>query len=392
MDSMDWIQKTLRIGVPLALTVMLFAAAYAEEGTMPRLELKTGEGIESMTPVMDLELGELRPVALELDESQTPEQAAQKPPVQVQAPESPQENRQQSPKAEPAAQTVQPAQAEIPAVNPNPKAHLDGKAIKPVAYTPLPAIVIFPVMKHGNEKAFGDLPLIFAREFAQRMEQKTPETKVYHPIYSVDELRLRGLGHVYDQIMDYYKKAGRPEPTATDYLLKQLADDGRAISRIIFVEADLDMGRPNAMTGVAERINSWLTDATPKHIKYFVRSRLQVFDAENPSFPMVWGNSWTRSLKGDQFYNVTPSVFADSDSQQAFARLSRQMSREVMFVAPKEAYMAPQYDLAVQGQLVSGKQSVFPNFSELHAGNDKISDENKRAIQRILQRQNSISP
>ncbi|HEY9685495.1 MAG TPA: hypothetical protein V6C52_00820 [Coleofasciculaceae cyanobacterium] len=267
------------------------------------------------------------------------------------------------------------------------------RGVKPISYSPLPAVVVFPVVKHGHERAFGDLPMLFAREYAQRIELRAPETKVYHPIYTVDELRIRGFGHVYDQVMSYYIKAGRPEPTALDYLLKQLTEGGQPVARVIFVEADLDMGQPDAPSGLVERINGWATDGTPKQMRYFVRSRLQVFDAESPEFPMVWGGSWSRPVTTNRFMNVTPSVYADSDSQQAFARVSREMSRELLLVTPREVYMAPQYDVAVQGKVVNGTEtSPFPNLAETKSGPSRVSDEHKKAIQRILQRQNSISP
>jgi hypothetical protein len=273
----------------------------------------------------------------------------------------------------------------------------DETAVKPISYSPLPAIAVFPVIKHGKEKAFSDLPLLFAREYAERMEQKVPGTKVYNPVYTVDELRLKGLGHVYDKIMDYYKKAGRPEPTALDYLLKQISTDGKTISRVIFVEADLDMNQPDAATSLIERAQALLSDGTPKQMKYFVRSRLQIFDAETPSFPMVWAGSWDRSIKVDRFYNVTGSVYDESDSEQSFAKLSRQMSREILYVTPKDVYMIPVYDTSVQGKLAtpagtSKQEPVFPNFTESKPAESRISQENKQAIQRILQRQNSISP
>lgn len=300
----------------------------------------------------------------------------------------------------PAAEAIKPAITEAKAAKPkfslanlglsNP--FQPENAIKPVSYAPLPGIAIFPVIKHGNDKAFSDLPLIFAREYALKMEQKVPETKVFHPIYTVDELRIQGMGHVYDQVMKYYLKAGRPEPAALDYLLKQLGSSGHSVSRVVFVEADLDTGHPDAATGLIDRAKALMTDGTPQQMRYFVRSHLQIFDAEKPDFPMVWSGSWSRTVKNNQFFNVTPSVFADSDSQQAFAKVSRDMSRELLYVTPKAAYMAPQYDTQVQGKLVSGKEQAFPNLTETNPNANQLTKENKQAIQRILQRQNAISP
>jgi hypothetical protein len=283
----------------------------------------------------------------------------------------------------------------------------DEAAVKPVSYSPLPGIAIFPVMRHGGEKAFGDLPLLFASEYAGRLALKIPDTRIYNPVYTVESIRLRGLGHIYDQIMNYYRKAGQPEPAATAYLLKQIEEEGKAISRLVFVEANLDTNRPDAATGLLERVAALMTDGTPKSAKMLVRSRVQIFDVENPSLPMVWANSWQRAVPLDRVRNVTSSVYDDSDSEQTFAAVSRQMSRELIYVMPKTAYMVPVYDASVRGRLAersgspepSGMAPVsaapaetipFPNLSE--SPRPPLSEENQRIIQRILQPRNAISP
>jgi len=266
------------------------------------------------------------------------------------------------------------------------------KGIKPVSYSPLPGIAVFAVVKHGNERVFGDLPVLFAREYAQRLGAKLPQTKIYNPIYTVDELRMQGLGHIYDQIMKYYIKTGAPEPTATDYLLKQISTNRPTISRLVFVEADVDFTHPDASTNLLDRTKQLMTDDMPKQMKYFIVSHIQIFDAEKPDFPIVWSGNWQRSVKQDQFYNVTPSVYNDSDSQQAFARVSRMMSQEMIYVTPKAAYMAPNVDTDVEGQLVSGKQAAAPNLPDSQIVPKGLSHENKQAIERILQRQNDLGP
>jgi len=261
--------------------------------------------------------------------------------------------------------------------------------IKPVSYSPLPGIAVFAVLKHGNERIFGDLPVMFAREYAQRLGAKLPQTKIYNPIYTVDELRMQGLGHIYDQIMNYYIKTGAPEPTATDYLLKQISTNRPTISRLVFVEADVDFNHPDASTGLWDRTKLILTDDMPKQAKTFVVSHIQIFDAEKPDFPIVWSGNWQRSIKQDQFFNVTPSVYADSDSQQAFARVSRQMSEEMIYVTPKAAYMLPNVKTDIEGQLVSGKQATTSSLLDSQIVPKGLSHENKQAIERILQRQSN---
>ncbi len=346
------------------------------QGTLPSLETHPGGMPTSLTPLQDFSGQSLNPAS----------------------------NSSNASDAEAGLQTVSnPSTLPLkPAVHHQPtKSFLsllqDETKPKPISYNPLPGIIIFPVVKHGNEKAFGDIPVLFAREYAQRLELKVPDTKIYHPVYTVEELRVQGLGHVYDQIMSYYRKAGRPEPLAMDYLLKQISNNNKPISRVIFVEADLDTARTTQATNPIDWAKQFMTDGTPQQTRYFIHSRMQVFNAENPDFPMVWGGSWTRSIKTNQFINLTPSVFDDSDSQQAFARLSREMSREILFMTPKTAYMDPQFDTAVQGHLVSDRSSARQpvsqrGFSALKPNQAGMSAENQEAIQRILKRQSSGNP
>lgn len=227
------------------------------------------------------------------------------------------------------------------------------KAPPTVNYAPLPGIAVFAVVKHGNEKAFSDLPLMFAREYAIRLEAKAPETRILNPVATEAAIRAKGLGYLYDQVVQDYMRMGRPEPVTLGYLLKQLEGVGPGISRVVFVEADLDMSHPDASTGLLERAKKLMTDGMPQERKYFIGSRLQAFDAEKPEFPMVWASSWRRSIPVSRFFNVTPSVFSENDSQQAFAAACREMSRELLYVTPKIVYMAPVYDTSVQGKLVS---------------------------------------
>src|SRR5262249_51370126 len=151
-----------------------------------------------------------------------------------------------------------------------------------------------------------------------------------------------------------------PEPTATDYLLKQISTNRPTISRIVFVEADVEFNQPDASTHFLDRAKKLLTDDMPKETHYFVVSHLQIFDAEKPDFPLVWSGNSQRTVNSAHFYNVTPSVYGDSDSQQAFSKVSRQMSQEIILVTPKTALMTPNTETDVQGKLVSGKQPAFP--------------------------------
>ncbi len=223
-----------------------------------------------------------------------------------------------------------------------------------VYYTPLETVAIFPVFKDGPRKAFWDVSKLVAREFASEIEGSIQGTTVIHPIFTPEELLMKGLGRLYDKMMDHYVEAGRPEPVETAYLLGQLSTPDRPISRVIFVEADFDLSNPyspKGFTGLLSRARNVFDDSLPKTSKYYIRSRVQVFDTEQKEMPMLWAKSWRKSVRADDFYNVTPSVFADGDSERAFGRAARLMSQDMMLVAPKEALMQRNVETGVKARI-----------------------------------------
>ena len=68
---------------------------------------------------------------------------------------------------------------------------------RPLHYEPLSGIAIFPVIRHGDEKAFGDIPLLFAREYSNKIASVvSPETHIYNPIYTVESIKQKGIGAI----------------------------------------------------------------------------------------------------------------------------------------------------------------------------------------------------
>lgn|GEM_PF-1865066 len=224
---------------------------------------------------------------------------------------------------------------------------------RPLHYEALPGIAIFPVIRHGEEKAFGDMPLLFAREYSNKIASVvSPETHIYNPIYTVESIKQKGIGAIYDEMMEYYIRSGRPEPKATHWLLKQITESGYPISRIMFVESDVDMNNPEASTGFKDRVQALLMDANPRHIKMMVKSRVQVFDTESANMPRLWGGSWQRSVDFSNVRNITKSVYDDTDSERSFSSASRRISQELLYAMPRTSYMTPVYDTGVHAEVL----------------------------------------
>jgi len=229
---------------------------------------------------------------------------------------------------------------------------------RPLHYEALSGIAIFPVIRHGEEKAFGDIPLLFAREYSNKLASVvSPETHIYNPIYTVESIKQKGIGAIYDQMMEYYIRSGRPDPKATNWLLKQVTENGYPISRVMFVESDIDMNNPEASTGLKDRVQALLMDATPRHIKMMVKSRVQVFDVENPNMPRLWGGSWQRSVDFSSVRNITKSVYDDTDSERSFSSTSRRISQELLYAMPRNSYMIPVYDTGVHAEVLKTENS-----------------------------------
>lgn len=222
------------------------------------------------------------------------------------------------------------------------KAAAADKLLEKPGPKPVGAIVIFPVVTR-NHKAFGDMAVLFSDELATELAKKAKHTRVHNPVYTVEEIKAQGLDSVYQKIMDYYVRAHRPEPKATQFLLEQLKDafGGTAIERVVFVESDFDVNYMTKATRIEDRIKQWTTDGVPKDSSYYIHTRIQIFDTLQPEMPMIWANTWNGTVHGDQFNNVTPSVFQDNDSRMVFARTSRWMTREILVTMPKHIYQHP---------------------------------------------------
>jgi hypothetical protein len=254
------------------------------------------------------------------------------------------------------------------------------KAEKPprpvVYYTPLPAIAVFPVLKHGTNVMFSDVPVVFAKELSRRLELQAPGTQVLNPYYTVESMQAKGIDHLYQKMMKEYRFAGRPDPVTLDYLLKQLtANSDRPISRVFFVEADLDTNEPMSPKGpggVVDRVRNVFDGSTPDFMKYYVRSHVQVYDTENPNMPQVWNFDWKYPVRAERFNNVTTSVFSDSDSLRAFNETSGMLSKAALLVLPKSVYMDEHVDSSVQGYL-AGRGNAQDPQSQLEPGMHPIS-------------------
>jgi hypothetical protein len=255
------------------------------------------------------------------------------------------------------------------------------KTKKPeIVYKPLSGMVVFPVLRHGNEKAFGDVVILFSNEFAGKLETKFPQTRIYNPVYSVEELRIRGLGRIYNQMIDYYIKAGKPEPRALNYLLSELSKDGAPIERAIFVEADIDLHHQTRSWRPKDLLMKYHSGALPAEQRYYVMGRVKVYDTASPHHPLVWASSWNHPVKTTGIYNVTASVYQDSDSIALFSQASRMMSRIMLATSPKRAYMegTTDIDTAVAGQVLDNQAATpQPNLTEA----------DRKTLQRLLREQ-----
>ncbi len=255
-------------------------------------------------------------------------------------------------------------------------------------YKPLQAIVVFPVLRHGNDKAFGDVAILFATEFAQQLESKFPDTRIHNPVYSAEQLRIRGLGRIYNQMIDYYIKAGRPEPRALNFLLSELADDGLAIDRAIFVEADVDLHHQQRSFRPTDLFRKYHSGALPDEQRYYVMTRIVVYDTSSPHQPKIWAYSWSQPVKTTGLYNVTASVFQDSDSIVRFSRASRMMNRALLLASPRKVYMegVTEIDTDLQGEVVEN-DSADKADTGARSGSGRLNDADRRTLERLLRQQ-----
>lgn len=225
--------------------------------------------------------------------------------------------------------------------------------LTPLAYEAVPGILVLPIIRHSNDRVFSDLAMLFAREYAIQLKKMTPKTKIYNPALIQEDIHKRKLDALYEKVIHTYILAGAPDPVTTTYFSSLLEKEGQPISRIVFVDAELDTSHPSAAIGIIGRVKKLLTDATPSEIHYFVEARIQSFDVEKDELPLLWRHSWRRPIVHSKFFNITPSVYDGADSEQALATVSRNMCKELFLITPRSAYMAPVYETSVQGKLAS---------------------------------------
>jgi len=251
-----------------------------------------------------------------------------------------------------------------------------------VVYTPLQAIAVFPVLFHGNERAFGDVAILFANGFAEQLEGRFPQTTVHHPVYSVESLRLKGLDRLYNQMMAYYLRAGQPEPRALKFILSELSAGGPDIQRVAFVSADVDLHHMNRSFRPKDLIKKYQSDALPAEQRYYVNTLINVYNVDEPTQPKIWTHKWSIPVKTTGIYNVTSSVFDDSDSLSQFSAAARNMGRLSVLAVPKGVYMESslETDTHLAGEILK------PNVTSVTLPvSEEINRQTQQELRRLLQ-------
>lgn len=256
---------------------------------------------------------------------------------------------------------------------PAPEAH-PAKMIEKKVYKPVSAIAVFPILLHGQDKAFGDLAILFANEFCNKIALKVKGAQVLNPVYTIEELRMKGYGSVYDQLAAYYIHSGRPEPKALNYLLQQISSANAPIQRVFFIVADADLTEANEPHSLLDRFKAWTTDALPKEETFFIRSRIQAYDLEDPNQPLVWDYFWTGSVKATTSTTVSPSIFQDSVNLRAFSKASSAMGSYLITIMPPKAYSTETLvKKTVAGQVISATP-IYKEKAQTNAAAENLPE------------------
>jgi hypothetical protein len=267
--------------------------------------------------------------------------------------------------------------------------------VQQVVYKPLGGIAIFPVLRHGDTKAFGDLASLFATELAAQLEANLPGTRVLTPRAALTTLQQRGLGGIYRRMIESYYEGGRPDRQDLANVLRELSLGRKPIDRVIFVEAEVDYSRPTQSGRWLDRFRALAIDSPPKNATYHVESRIQVFDVGAPGLDRLWDFRGHDTLNADRIQQINPSVFTNASNQMVFGDTVRRMSRQALYEAPSQiAYETQLVETTrtdVQGRLLGVPSGWFHTQPAPSQGNASVTPQDRGLLQRILNRSASGS-
>lgn len=129
-----------------------------------------------------------------------------------------------------------------------------------------------------------------------------------------------------------------------------------------------------------DMVRSLHSGALPNEQRYYVNSRVEVYDPTQPQTPKLWSFSWKMPVKTTGLYNVTASVFQDSDSLSMFSMASRTLSKILTTVSPKIAYMKGERQTVT---VVSGSLQK-PGENADADGGGSMTDSVRRRLERLF--------
>lgn len=224
-------------------------------------------------------------------------------------------------------------------------------------YTELPGILVLPIIPPTGNRAFHDSSVMMANSLAEELGQKLSNTLVHQPYYTLQNLHYQGFDRMYKQLNDEYFQSGSPSPTLTQYLLDKLQPNAATpeIHRVIFVQSNVNMMQPDKSYHIMDVFNRLVNESPPNTARYFLETRVKVYDSTSPHLTLIWQGRWNEPVKADRLGNISLSIFDSADARDAFQKASNRISTVIMLRAPKESYMQANLQPVITATRVNAK-------------------------------------
>lgn len=212
-----------------------------------------------------------------------------------------------------------------------------------LAYPPVSNVLVLPIMKLGEQKAFRDVGLLVAEQLGVQLKQALPELQTYSPQELISLLQKNGQTSLYQRFAEAYTLSGNPDLALVEKMVdlldaKQLNPSTstvqKGLGRLVVLEANLDFTRPTQPGTKIEWFRKWTTDTLPQTGHAFLETRLRVFELKNGSYQQVWADAKSQSVAIEPMGSMSLSVADNSQAQQLLTTASMALSKRFYEAAP----------------------------------------------------------
>jgi hypothetical protein len=209
------------------------------------------------------------------------------------------------------------------------------------AYPPVGKVLVLPIMKLGEQKAFRDVGLLVAEQLGVQLKQALPALQAYSPQELLTLLQQNGQLSLYQRFAEGYTLSGQPNPVLVDKMVDMLeakqpskSEPSQGLERLVVLESNLDFTRPTQPGTKIEWFRKWTADSLPQTGHAFLETRLRVFELKNGIYQQVWADVKSQSVALEPMGGMSLSVKDNLQAQHLLTTASVALSKRFYEAAP----------------------------------------------------------